>query len=53
MDKFDESLLEFLICPKTGESLVYDKNKNILHTKDFKNKYEIKEGIPILNITKI
>ena len=28
-----------------------DKNKNILHTKDLKNKYKIKDGIPILKIT--
>jgi|TARA_B100000073_G_C23371124_1_gene426998 uncharacterized protein YbaR (Trm112 family) len=51
MEKFDQSILEFLICPKTGKSLIYDKNKNILHTKDLKNKYKIKDGIPILKIT--
>ena len=50
MTRFNEKLLEFLICPKSGKKLIYDKKKNILCTKDKKNIYEIKDGIPILII---
>jgi|TARA_B100000287_G_scaffold376916_1_gene378375 uncharacterized protein YbaR (Trm112 family) len=48
MDDFDESILPFLICPKTGKDLFYDKKKNILHTADKKNIYKIKKGVPLL-----
>tara|TARA_B100000035_G_scaffold244461_1_gene213010 strand:+ start:8510 stop:8665 length:156 start_codon:yes stop_codon:yes gene_type:complete len=48
MNDFDESILPFIICPKTGKDLFYDKNKNILHTADRKNIYKIKKGVPLL-----
>ena len=35
MSNFDEKILDFLICPKTGSKLFYDEKK-ILHTKDRK-----------------
>ena len=52
MSEFNERILEFLICPKTGNELFYDKKKKILHTADKKNAYEILNGTPILTIDK-
>jgi len=46
--KFNEKFLDFLVCPKTGEQLIYDKNKNILLTKDRRNSYKILDGVPRL-----
>ena len=48
MNEFDETVVPFLICPKTGKSLFYDKKKKILHTNDKKNVYKIKNGVPLL-----
>jgi len=48
MSDFDESILPFLICPKTGKELFYDKKKKNLHTADGKNIYKIKKGVPLL-----
>ena len=48
MNDFDESILPFLICPKTGKDLFYDKTKKILYTADRKNIYKIKKGVPLL-----
>ncbi len=45
MTNFDEKVLNFLICPKTGSELFYDKKKKILFTKDGNNKYHIKNNI--------
>ena len=45
MTDLDKKILEILICPKTGFELFYDKKKKILHTKDGKNKYQIKNDI--------
>ncbi len=45
MSNFDEKILDFLICPKTGSKLFYDEKKKILHTKDRKNIYNIKNNI--------
>jgi len=50
MQKFNEDILKILICPRTGEELLYDKKKKILHTSDKKNIYKIKNGVPILII---
>ena len=36
MNEFDETIVPFLICPKTGKDLFYDKKKKILHTDDKK-----------------
>ena len=48
MNDFDETIVPFLICPKTGEDLFYDKKKKVLHTDDKKNIYKIKKGVPLL-----
>ena len=45
MSSFDEKVLDFLICPKTGSTLLYDKKKKILHTKDNKYTYQVKNGV--------
>ncbi len=47
---FNTYLLNYLACPKTGDSLYFDKKKNKLITLDKQNVYEIVEGIPILSI---
>ena len=36
MNDFDETIVPFLICPKTGKDLFYDKKKKVLHTDDKK-----------------
>ena len=41
MSSFDEKVLDFLICPKTGSALLYDKKKKILHTN--RNDHELSE----------
>ena len=45
---FDRKWLDLLVCPKTGQELTYDSKKKLLLTKDKKNSYAIKEGIPRL-----
>ena len=45
MSDFNEKILNFLICPKTGSKLFYDKKKKVLHTIDRKNSYQIKNNI--------
>jgi uncharacterized protein YbaR (Trm112 family) len=50
MSDFDEKILDLLICPKTGSKLFYDDKKKILHTKDRKNIYQIKNNIINLSI---
>ena len=46
----DDFLLDLLVCPKSGEKLVYDKNTNELICKESKLAYPIKDGIPIMLI---
>tara|TARA_B100001564_G_scaffold353359_1_gene362165 strand:- start:4606 stop:4761 length:156 start_codon:yes stop_codon:yes gene_type:complete len=48
MNDFDETIVPYLVCPKTRKSLFYDKKKQILHTDDKKNIYKIKKGVPLL-----
>ena len=45
---FDEKWLDLLVCPKTGQQLMYDRNKQVLLTKDKKKSYVIIKGIPRL-----
>ena len=45
---FDRKWLDLLVCPKTGQELIYDSKKKLLLTKDKKISYAIKEGIPRL-----
>ena len=48
MNDFDETIVPYLVCPKTGKTLLYDKKKQIPHTDDKKNIYKIKKGVPLL-----
>ena len=41
-------LLEILVCPKTGENLIYDKTKNELISLKANLAYPIRNNIPIL-----
>ena len=45
MDKF---LLDILVCPVSGGSLIYDSNKNELICKESKLIYPIVNGVPIM-----
>ena len=45
MKNFDKKILKILICPKTGKSLLYDKKKRILYTRDFNNIYNVTDNI--------
>tara|TARA_S200000501_G_C20374823_1_gene547809 strand:- start:205 stop:384 length:180 start_codon:yes stop_codon:yes gene_type:complete len=47
-NSFDEDILNFIQCPRTGGKLTFDKRSNRLITKDKKNSYKIENGIPIL-----
>lgn len=43
-----DKLLKILICPKTGSSLKYDKEKQELISSKAKLAYPIRNNIPIL-----
>ena len=43
-----DKLLNILICPKTGSSLIYDKEKQELISKKAKLAYPVINNIPIL-----
>ena len=43
-----EKLLKILVCPKTGSSLKYDKDKQELISSKANLAYPIKNKIPIL-----
>ena len=45
-NNFNEKFLNLLICPKSRQPLIYNKNKNKLSTKDGKISYDIVDGIP-------
>ena len=48
--KFDESLLDIIVCPVSKEKLTFDKKNNELLSKKAKLAFPIKDGIPILLI---
>ncbi|XP_042609028.1 protein preY, mitochondrial isoform X1 [Cyprinus carpio] len=43
---FDESLLEFLVCPLSKKTLRYDERSNELINEEFGIAYPIIDGIP-------
>ena len=43
-----DKLLKILICPKTGNTLKYDKEKQELISSEAKLAYPIRNNIPIL-----
>ncbi len=44
----DKALLDILVCPKSGGSLIYDEKNKELVCKKSKLAYPIKDGIPIM-----
>ena len=50
--KFEKKILNLVICPKTKESLIWDKKNNELISKKAKLAYPIINGIPILVVEK-
>tara|TARA_B100000029_G_C17105976_1_gene789693 strand:- start:297 stop:482 length:186 start_codon:yes stop_codon:yes gene_type:complete len=46
--KFDEFLLNQLVCPVTKTKLIFDAKKNELVSKKAKLAYPINKGIPVL-----
>ena len=44
----DPRLLEFLVCPITRATLVYDRERQELVSRAAKLAYPIREGIPIM-----
>lgn len=47
-NKFDESMLDFICCPKCQSDLNYDEKTSILICVKCKYEYIVKNGIPIL-----
>ena len=47
---FNIKLLDFLQCPKSGQKLLFKKEKNILVSTDMQYLYRIAEDIPILSV---
>ena len=47
-NKFDENLLDIIVCPLTKEKLILDKKKKELVSKKANLAYPIRQGIPIL-----
>ena len=52
LKKFKKKILDLVVCPKTKEPLIWDKNSNELISKKAKLAYPIIDGIPILIVTK-
>ena len=48
MSEFDQEILKFIICPKSGKKLFLNKKTQTQSTSDKKNVYQIVNGIPIL-----
>ena len=46
--KFNENLLEVLVCPVTKSRLTYDKRKQELISNKAKLAYPIRNGVPIM-----
>lgn len=44
----DPKLLEILVCPVTRATLIYDKKKQELVSKEAGLAYPIRDGIPIM-----
>ena len=48
MNTFDTSLLQFIVCPVSRDTLRYDAEKQELISQSAKLAYPIRDGIPIL-----
>ncbi len=49
--KFDEKLLEILVCPLSKAALSYDETAQELRCKDSALAYPIRNGIPIMLVS--
>ena len=49
-ESFNKELLNLLVCPKTGQDLVFDDKKTLLTSEDGTMTYKIVDGIPRLII---
>ena len=47
-NKPDPKLIEILVCPLTGEKLIYDEEAQELIANQAGRAYPIKDGIPIM-----
>jgi uncharacterized protein YbaR (Trm112 family) len=45
---FDRRMLEALVCPQTGATLVYDAESQELVSKSARLAYPIRDGIPVM-----
>lgn len=46
--KIDRKLLEYLVCPITKTTLIYDSEKQELISRAARLAYPIRDGIPIM-----
>ena len=44
----DPRLLELLVCPLTKSSLIYDRERNELISRQARLAYAIRDGVPIM-----
>ena len=52
LNKFEKSILDIVVCPKTKEPLIWNKKNNELIAKKAKLAYPIINGIPVLIVEK-
>ena len=50
--KFEKKILDLVVCPKTKETLIWDKKNNELISKKAKLAYPVINGIPVLVVEK-
>jgi len=48
----DPKLLELIVCPITKDTLVYDKENNLLISEKVGLAFSIKDGVPIMLVEK-
>lgn len=48
MADIDPKLLEILVCPVTKSTLIYDRDKQELISKEAGLAYPIRDGVPIM-----
>jgi hypothetical protein len=51
MPDIDRKLLEILVCPVTKATLIYDRDKQELISKEAGLAYPIRDGVPIMLAT--
>jgi len=50
--EFNQTFLDLLVCPQTGEKLIFDSQKKLLNNENGSISYPIKEGIPYFILKK-